>query len=115
MLDLEPIFEFSRENCVAICSFLVPANLVATFLTLIFLLTQRSISQIKVSATVTTILALTLFLHVATWFIIGVITPVTFILAGLGATCLLINLASLIYYKHIGSFIQIWKFSQKSL
>ena len=85
MLDLEPIFEFSRQNCVAICSFLVPANLLATFLTSILFWMQRPLSQIKISAALTVIFALTLFLHVATWFIIGVITPVTFILAGLGA------------------------------
>ena len=105
MLDLEPIFEFSRQNCVAICSFLVPANLLTTFLTLSFFWTQRPLSQIKASATLTTIFALTLFLHVATWFTIGVITPVTFILAGLGATCLLVNLVAVVYYKDINYFV----------
>ena len=109
MFDLEPIFQFSRQNCVAICSVLVPANLLATLQTLIFLGMQSPLLQIKVSVTIATVLALALFLHVATWFIIGVITPVTFILAGLGATCLLTNLVAVIYRKDINYLIS--KFS----
>ncbi len=105
MLDLETIFEFSRQNCIAICSFLVPANLLATFLTLICFWIQRPLSQIKACASLSAIFALTLFLHVATWFIIGVITPVTFILAGLGTTCLVVNLVAVVYYKDINYFV----------
>ena len=105
MLDLETIFEFSRQNCIAICSFLVPANLLATFLTLTFFWMQRPLSQIKACASLSAIFALTLFLHVATWFIIGVITPVTFILAGLGTTCLVVNLVAVVYYKNINYFV----------
>ncbi len=101
MFDLEPIFEFSRQNCVAICSFLVPANLLATLLTLVFLAMQRPLLQIKTVVTIGTILALSLFLHIATWFIIGVITPVTFILAGLGTTCLVIHLVAVVARKNI--------------
>ncbi len=109
MLYLEPIFEFSRQNCVNICSFLVPANLLVTILTLTLLGMQRPLSQIKISVSVATIFALTLFLHIATWFIIGVITPVTFILAGLGTTCLLTNLVAIFYRKDISCLIS--KFS----
>ena len=97
MLDLEPIFEFSRHNCVAICSFLVPANLVATTTTVVLTLKQQSLSTIRWSTAIASVLALTLFLHVSTWFIIGVITPVTFILLGLGTTCLGVNALAIIY------------------
>ena len=109
MLYLEPIFEFSRQNCITICSFLVPANLLATIMTLTLLGMQRPLSQMKVSVSFAIIFALTLFLHIATWFIIGVITPVTFILAGLGTTCLLINLVAIVYRKNIHYLIS--KFS----
>ena len=97
LLNFEPIFEFSRQNCVTICAFLVPANLFTTALTLILLFTQRSPTQIRLAITLSVIFAFTLFLHVSTWFIIGVITPVTFILFGLGATCLTISVLVNIY------------------
>ena len=97
MLDLEPIFEFSRHNCIAICSFLVPANLTATVATLVLSVMGKSLFQIRLTAAISSILAITLFLHVSTWFIIGVITPITFILSGLGATCILVNILAIAY------------------
>ena len=57
--------------------------------------------------------ALTLFLHVATWFIIGVITPVTFILAGLGATCIITNLVLVTFQSSIRQYALGWKQSFK--
>lgn len=104
MFDLEPIFQFSRNNCVAICAFLVPINLLTTIQTFIVLLLQRPLFQLRLCATIAIAFALTLFLHIATWFVIGVITPVTFILAGLGATCIVINLASLAYRDPISQY-----------
>ena len=101
MFDLEPIFEFSRYNCVAICSFLVPANLIATVTTLVLVSTSQSLSQIRSSMAIASIFAITLFLHVSTWFTIGVVTPVTFILFGLGTTCLLINFLAVVYRQKI--------------
>ncbi len=101
MFDLEPIFEFSRNNCVTICSFLVPANLLGTLLTLILSVTGQPRSRISFAVAIATTFAVTLFLHVSTWFIIGVITPVTFILFGLGTTCLLINVLAIIYRQQI--------------
>jgi hypothetical protein len=41
------------------------------------------------------LLAFSLFLHVATWLMIGVVMPPTFILLALGLTCLTINLKAL--------------------
>ena len=109
MFDLETIFQFSRNNCVAICAFLVPLNLLTTIQTFILLLWQRPLYQLRLSATLAIAFALTLFLHIATWFIIGVITPVTFLLAGLGATCITINLALVTYRESILQYFLHWK------
>lgn len=109
MFDLEPIFQFSRHHCVAICAFLVPANLATTIRTLLLVLLQRSAFQVRLSATLAIACALTLFLHVATWFVIGVITPVTFILATLGSTCIVINLGLAIYQTSVSELLLGWK------
>ena len=109
MLNLEPIFEFSRNNCVAICSFLVPANLFATIATLVLTFNQSPLIQLRYSAAVAIVFALTLFSHVGTWFVIGVITPVTFILTGLGATCILTNLVLVTYYSTVSQYFISWK------
>lgn len=105
MLDLEPIFEFSRHNCVAICSFLVPANLITTVATMVFV-TSQSLSKMLWSQRIASVLAVTLFLHVSTWFIIGVVTPVTFILFGLGTTCLITNLLAVAYRREIAQILE---------
>ena len=105
MLDFQPLFEFSRQNCVAICSFLVPANLIATTITLILVITNRSLFNLRFSMGIGSIMAIALFLHVSTWFIIGVITPVTFILLGLGATCLVTDVLAFIYRQEISRTI----------
>lgn len=105
MLNLEPIFQFSRNNCVAICAFLVPANLITTAQTSILLFSQRSPFQVRLSATIAIAFALTLFLHVATWFIIGVVTPVTFILATLGTTCIATNLILVVYQFPLSNYL----------
>ncbi len=101
MFDLEPLFEFSRHNCVAICSFLVPANLITTLTTVVLVAMGQSMLKIRWSMGIASVFATTLFLHVSTWFIIGVITPVTFILFGLGTTCLLINTLAIFYRQEI--------------
>jgi hypothetical protein len=97
MLDLQPLFEFSRQNCVAICSFLVPANLLTTITTLVLVATGQSLTRMRWSRGMASVLAIALFLHVSTWFMIGIITPVTFILFGLGSTCLVVNLIAVAY------------------
>ncbi|MEN9871676.1 MAG: hypothetical protein RLZZ171_2668 [Cyanobacteriota bacterium] len=97
MLDLQPLFEFSRQNCVAICSFLVPANLLTTITTLVLVATGQSLTRMRWSRGMASVLAIALFLHVSTWFMVGIITPVTFILFGLGSTCLVVNLIAVAY------------------
>ena len=112
MFDIEPIFQFSRDNCVAICAFLVPANLIATISTIVLLVLQRPV-QLRFSATVATAFALTLFLHIATWFFVGVVTPVTFILAGLGTTCIVINLSIIFYQSSLNKYLLNWQQNRK--
>jgi hypothetical protein len=99
MFVLEPLFEFSRQNCITICAFLVSANLLTTVITLILLFSQRPLAQIRLNVTLATLFAVTLFLHVSTWFLIGVVTPVTFILVGLGTTCLIVNIWAMLAAK----------------
>ena len=105
MFIFEPIFEFSRHNCVAICSFLVPANLITTVVTSILVASEQSISKMRWSRAIATVFAVTLFLHISTWFVIGVITPVTFILFGLGTTCLVVNMLAVIYRTQIAEIL----------
>ena len=99
MIDFVTICEFSRQNCIALCAFLVPANLLATSLTLIFLWFRRPLQQLKLSAMVATGFALVLVLHVYTWFMIGVLNPVSFILLALASVCLLINGTGVAYRR----------------
>jgi hypothetical protein len=92
MFDINYLAEFSRTNCVAICVFLVPANIVATNVVLMSLYWQRPSRQVLPLIVSAAILACALFLHVATWLMIGVVMPPTFILLALGLTCLMVNL-----------------------
>jgi hypothetical protein len=105
MFDLEPLFEFSRQNCVTICAFLVPANLIATIATIFLVVSSQSLWKTRCSMVVASLMATILFFHVSTWFIIGVITPITFILFGLGTTCLFTNVLAVIYLKKL---LAIW-------
>jgi hypothetical protein len=111
MFDLEPVFEFSRQNCVTICAFLVPANLIATITTLFLVISSQSLWKIRCSLATASLLAITMFLHVSTWFIIGVITPITFILLGLGTTCLLTNSLAVIYRHPIAQVMTVARLS----
>jgi len=91
MLDFNPLFEFSRAHCVAICAFLVPANLLFTLLTLVFVGLGRPQVQVRQAALLAWIPALVMIFHVFTWFIIGVVMAPTYILLWLGSTCLGLN------------------------
>lgn len=105
MFDFEPIFQFSRHNCVAICSFLVPANLIATIATVFMVVRGQSLPKMLWSSGIAAVLSIALFLHVSTWFMIGVVTPVTFILFGLGTTCLMINILAVTYRREIAQLL----------
>jgi len=91
MFDLTQIFEFSRTYCIAICTVLVPANLVATSQTLVMVGGGRPRSHVQIMTLAASAWAMIMILHVATWLMIGVVMMPTFILLGLGGICLGIN------------------------
>jgi hypothetical protein len=95
MLDLNFLFEslmqFSHTQCVGICAVLVPANLLATLQTLLMVGFGRPLVQARWMSAIASLYALLMVLHVATWFMIGVIMMPTFILLGLATMCLGIN------------------------
>ncbi len=94
MLDFNALFEFSRSNCVGICAFLVPANLLTTSLTLTLTGLGRSRHQVFIAAGIASLFSGIMVLHVLTWFLIGVVMPPTYILLSLGSLCLVTNLVS---------------------
>lgn len=96
MFDFNSLFEFSRTNCVAICAFLVPINLLLTTRTIVFTALQRPQSQVQQAAIFACIPAVVMILHVYTWFMIGVVMAPTYILLWLGSTCLVTNFWAII-------------------
>ncbi|MBK1988696.1 hypothetical protein A0J48_014305 [Sphaerospermopsis aphanizomenoides BCCUSP55] len=106
MIDFNTLAEFSRANCTGICAFLVPANILATLLTIILAAFNRPTIQIWQAAGFASIFALVMVLHVYTWFMIGVVMLPTFILLGLAITCLLTNLAAIIWRINYSSYQQ---------
>lgn len=95
MIDINTLSEFSRDRCIAICAFLVPANLVATVQTLILVGLNRPQFQVQRATGIAITCALAMVLHVYTWFAIGVIMPPTYILLSLGSVCLCLNIWAL--------------------
>jgi hypothetical protein len=91
------LFEFSRDYCIAICAFLVPANLLFTLLTLYLVVKDKSLIQTYGSAFAASLFALTLLLHDFTWFSIGVVMAPTYILLALACACLSLNLWAIAY------------------
>lgn len=99
MLDFHTLAEFSRTNCVSICAFLVPANLLTTILTMILVAFRRPSHHLWLSAGIASIFALVMVMHVYSWFLVGVVMLPTYILLALAITCLLINSAAIIWLK----------------
>ncbi|MDM9381395.1 hypothetical protein QUB80_11845 [Chlorogloeopsis sp. ULAP01] len=99
MLDFHSLSEFSRVNCVSICAFLVPANLLATILTMIFAALRRPSHQVWQAAGVACLFALVMVLHVYSWFAIGVVMAPTYILLWLAITCLFCNLGAILFCR----------------
>lgn len=100
MFDLTSLFEFSRAYCIPICAVLVPANLLATLQTMIFVGFGRSTAQVQLMVMAGSFYALLLLLHVFTWFAIGVVMAPTYILTFLGFLCLSVNLCAVFYRRH---------------
>ncbi|MBW4683123.1 MAG: hypothetical protein KME19_24015 [Microcoleus vaginatus WJT46-NPBG5] len=108
MFDFNPVFEFSRTHCISICAFLVPANLVATGVTVAFTVLRRPKAQVLTAAAIAAIPALVMVFHVVTWFMIGVVMAPTYILLWLAATCLSINLWAI---SHPQSMVRLLKWA----
>lgn len=106
MLDFSLLAEFSRHHCVAICAFLIPANLLVTLYTLVSIALDRPQAYIRWSVAIATVLASTLYLHVGTWLAIGVVRNVTFILVGLATTCLAVNFWAIAYRQTFRRLLQ---------
>lgn len=91
MPDLSLLLNFSHTHCVAICTFLVPANLLATLLTLFWVGMGSSLKQLTWVTTIANLLAGLMILHVLTWFWVGVVMVPTYVLLTLGCVCLSVN------------------------
>lgn len=100
MPDLNLLFEFSRNHCIAICAVLVPANLLATSQTMLFAWFNRPLPQIYGMAGVASFYALLLLLHVLTWLAIGVVMAPTYILTFLSCVCWIVNCATILFALH---------------
>jgi len=87
--------DFSRSHCVAICAFLVPANLIATSQTILLTILKRSPVEIFTISASAIIYALLMIAHVISWYIVGVVMAPTFILMFLGIICLTVNLTAI--------------------
>lgn len=109
MLDFNTLTEFSRNNCVGICTFLVPANILTTLLTIVLTFLNRPIRQVWISIGLACTFASIMMLHVYTWFMIGVVMPPTYILLSLAIICLLTNLLVIVWRK---SPLQLFSFSK---
>lgn len=110
MLDIHHLCQFSRDHCIAICAFLVPANLIATIQTMIFTGLYRPRWQPVGTAIAAITYALVIGWHVLTWFMIGVVMAPSFILLVLAAVCLGINLWSLCHPVSLAQTLR-WVFT----
>jgi hypothetical protein len=97
MLDFHYLAEFSRTNCVSICAFLVPANLLTTILTIILAVLHRPSHQVWQAAGIACLFAFIMVLHVYTWFSVGVVMLPTYILLSLALTCFVTNVGTLFF------------------
>ncbi|MEG4278140.1 hypothetical protein QUA62_11755 [Microcoleus sp. MON1_C1] len=104
MIDFNTVTEFSHTYCIAICAFLVPANLLTTLLTVILTALNRPRIQIWASVVVASVWATAMIFHVFCWFAIGVVMPPTYILLVMGITCLTINVWAI---AHPASMMQL--------
>ncbi|MEG3933960.1 MULTISPECIES: hypothetical protein [unclassified Microcoleus] len=104
MIDFNTVTEFSHTYCIAICAFLVPANLLNTLLTAILTGLNRPRMQIWASVGVASLWATAMIFHVFTWFAIGVVMPPTYILLVMAITCLTINVWAI---AHPASMMQL--------
>lgn len=116
MIDLNSLLHFSHIHCIAICSALVPINLLATLQTLLLLGLNCPLSSIWGAAAISTTAAMLMLLHILSWFVIGVVMLPTFILLALGALCLSINLWAVSHPQSLKKLIErVTRWSKRSL
>lgn len=114
MLDFNPLFEFSRTHCIAICAFLVPTNLLLTLQTLILTGLRRPPVQVRQAAILACLPALIMMAHVWTWLIIGVIMAPTYILLALGSVCIGLNVWAMTHSSSMARLLQsLYRFGLK--
>jgi hypothetical protein len=106
MFDFNTLSEFSRTHCIAICAFLVPANLLFTLQTMISTGLRRPQPQVRQAAVLACLPALVMVFHVFTWWMIGVVMAPTFILLGLASTCLSINFWAITHPQSMAHFLR---------
>ncbi|MEG4073972.1 hypothetical protein QUA30_14865 [Microcoleus sp. Pol14C2] len=104
MIDFNTVTQFSHTYCIAICAFLVPANLLTTLQTAILIGLNRPRIKIWASVVVASLWATAMIFHVFTWFAIGVVMPPTYILLVMAITCLTINVWAI---AHPASMMQL--------
>ena len=111
-LNFATINHLSRCHCVAICALLVPTNLLLS--TAVILLTglARSPQTRRNLSIIGTFTALLLIAHVASWWIVGVVAPATFILPALGLLCTVTNWGCVKYSSIAGHYIEAWVLSR---
>ena len=107
MLDFNTVTEFSHTYCIAICAFLVPANLLATLMTGILTGLNRPKVQVRASVVVASLFATAMIFHVFTWFAIGVVMPPTYILLLMAIVCLAINMWAIGHPASMMQLIQV--------
>ena len=105
MIDLNTLSEFSRSYCVAICAFLVPANLCLTSVTLALSVLKRPQIQINLAVSVACIPAILMILHVFSWLAVGVVMAPTYILLLLATVCIGMNFWAI---AHPVSIARLW-------
>jgi hypothetical protein len=88
---MSSLCNFSTAYCAAICAFLIPANLSATFWMLWLVGRNRPEQQVKQAITLAFLFATAMSLHVFSWISIGVVMAPTYILLGLASVCLSLN------------------------
>jgi hypothetical protein len=105
MLNFANLLDFSHTYCVAICSVLVPLNLLTTVATIVLVSLNRSSKQIWQMAGLASGLAVLMVLHVFTWFVVGVVMLETFVLLSLGSTCLGTNLWAMLHPQSLRGLV----------
>ena len=100
MFDFNTLADFSRANCISICAFLIPANLIASLLAIIPIVLRRPPVKVWKAAAIGSILAVLMLYHVFTWFLIGIVMVPTYILLCLGSICFFTDIVAIAYnYK----------------